>query len=314
MKMKKYGNLIVKILVSGLLFYLIFSRIDKTVLLENIKLLDMKFVPLIVGLLIANYVVSSFRWKSLLIHKKSEGVSVKYLTSLYFIGSFFNNFMPTSMGGDVYKVYALGKKIKSTADAFAATFMERFTGVVVLVLISYFGLLKTLDFWLLQLPKNVTDNTFLLFSFKFFLFFGFWILSILGMLSLKFFSTKVTILKKLHDSFLVYRGEYKILFWAIFTSFIVQLIAIFTQYFIFSALGVPLTIGPALFVFPLITLAGFFIPSLNGLGVQDTLYMQFFSLVGVSAELALSASVLYHLFRLGVSLIGGVLYALGKDK
>jgi len=35
--------------------------------------------------------------------------------------------------------------------------------------------------------------------------------------------------------------------------------------------------------------------------------------VGVPAETAVSASIIYHLLRLGVSLIGGVLYALGKD-
>jgi uncharacterized membrane protein YbhN (UPF0104 family) len=91
------------------------------------------------------------------------------------------------------------------------------------------------------------------------------------------------------------------------------LLAIFTQYFIFLAMGVDLPVLYALFIFPVITLASFFIPSLNGVGVQDGLYIQLFGLVGVGSAVALSASIIYHLFRLGVSLIGGFFYAFEKD-
>jgi len=312
--MKKYRSLLLKILISGVLFYFIFSNIDVEAFLQNLSLLDKRYIPLILGLIIANYYVSSIRWKSLLIHKNSESITVKYLTSLYFIGSFFNNFMPTSMGGDVYKIFALGKKINSKADAFAATFMERFTGMIALILISYFGLIKTLDFWLAQLPHYITGNDVMLWIFKFLLFFGFWIGTVVALYSMKFLSKKIKLVEKLYNSFSEYKGKYPVLFWAILTSFAVQIFSILSQYFIFSALGISVPFSHAMFVLPVITLAGFFVPSLNGLGVQDALYIQFFGLVGVSSELALSASVLYHLARLSVSLIGGVLYALEKDK
>ena len=149
--MKKYLNIFLKVVVSISLFYFLFSNIDVNSLITNFQLLDKRYLPLIFLLIVLNYVVSSIRWKQLLITKDKttkNNISVRYLTSLYFIGSFFNNFMPTSMGGDVFKIYALGKKIKDNALAFTSTFMERFTGMVVLVLISYFGLVKTLDFWI----------------------------------------------------------------------------------------------------------------------------------------------------------------------
>ena len=312
--MKKYRSLIIKILISGILFYFILSKVDKEVLLHNLSLLDKKFIPLILMLIVGNYYVSSVRWRSLLVHKNSEHITVNYLTSLYFIGSFFNNFMPTSMGGDVYKIYALGKKISSKSDAFAATFMERFTGMIALVLISYFGLVKTLDFWLSQLPTYVTSNDLALWFFKFMLFFGFWIGTLVAVYSMKFLAKKIKLVEKLYNSFLEYKGKNGVLGWALITSFVVQLFSIFSQYLIFTALGYNVPLGHAMFVLPVVNLAGFFIPSLNGLGVQDALYIQFFGLVGITSEVALSASILYHLARLGVSLIGGVLYALEKDK
>lgn len=312
--MNKYRSLIIKILVSVILFYFIFSKIDKDILLQNFSLLDKRYIPLILLLIIGNYYVSSIRWKALLVHKNSENITVNYLTSLYFIGSFFNNFMPTSVGGDVYKVYALGKKINSKSDSFAATFMERFTGMIALVLISYFGLVKTLDFWLSQLPAYLLTSGFALWMFKFLLFFGFWIGILVLAYLVKMLSNKVKLIEKIVNSFTEYKGKYSVLGWALVTSLIVQIFSILSQYFIFTALGMSVPLAHAFFVLPVINLAGFFVPSLNGLGVQDALYIQFFGLVGVSSELALSASILYHLARLSVSLIGGVLYAFEKDK
>ena len=295
MSINEFKKLLLKIVISASLLVFIFANLDTESFVLNFSKLDLRFVPLILLFLILNYVVSAFRWKALLIHGTSKHVSVKYLIYLYFTGAFFNNFMPTSIGGDVYKVFKLGKKIHSSVDAFSATFMERFTGVIALVLISLISLVKLLG--LLGALLIV----------------GFIVGIVVGYFTLSFLSSKSEKLKKIYDSLNAYRGQYRVLFWAFLTSFIVQLLAIFTQYFIFSALGVQIDLAFALAVFPVITLAGFFIPSLNGVGVQDALYMRMFATVGVAEPLSLSASVIYHLFRLGVSLIGGVFYALGKD-
>jgi uncharacterized membrane protein YbhN (UPF0104 family) len=295
--MKKYRKLILKILVSGALLWFIFYRIDKATLVENFRLLDVRFIPLIVLLIIVNYIVSSVRWKKLLIYENTSHVTVGYLTSLYFIGSFFNNFMPTSIGGDVYKIFKLSKKIGSAPNAFSATFMERFSGVVVLMLISLFSTVKFVGWWTLLL------------------FVGFILAFFAGLFVLRFLSTKNKKLKEMYTAMVAYKNNGNVLVFAAITSLIVQLMSLFSQYFIFVAIGAELPIFHALLVFPLITLASFFIPSLNGLGVQDYLYMNLFStLSGIPVEISLSASILYHFFRLGVSLIGGVLYAMGKSE
>jgi uncharacterized membrane protein YbhN (UPF0104 family) len=262
---------------------------------ETVKILDLRYAPIIVLLLVLNYVVGAFRWKSLLVHKNSERADVKYLINLYFIGAFFNNFMPTTIGGDVYKVYKLGKKIDSTVDSFSATFMERFTGVIALVLISVVSLVNLLGLWGVLLLA------------------GFLIGMVAGFLFLGFLANRFSKLKKVYDSIYLYKNHKRVIFWAFVTSFLIQLFAIFTQYFIFMALGIKLPLVYSLFIFPVITLASFFIPSLNGIGVQDALYMRFFLAVGVAEPVSLSASLVYHLFRLGVSLFGGVLYGLAKD-
>ncbi len=293
--MKKYKNLILKIIVSSALLAIIFFQIDLNTLVKNFSLLNPVYIPFIILLLIANYVFSSIRWKALLIFNNSHHIRLKYLIHLYFTGAFFNNFMPTSIGGDVYKVYKLGKKTGNTVDAFSATFMERFTGVLALVFISIFGLIRHLGLW----------GAILLVIFIFGIIIGFYLFSFLSGQSEK--------IKKIYDSLNAYRGKNLVLTTAMATSFVVQIIAIATQYLIFVAMGIDLPFIHALIVFPIITLASFFIPSLNGIGVQDSLYMKLFLIVGIAEPVSLSASIIYHLFRLGVSLIGGIIYAMGKD-
>jgi uncharacterized membrane protein YbhN (UPF0104 family) len=275
---------------------LLFSKIDATSTLAKLKNMDVRFATLVILLLILNYVVSSMRWKSLLVFPNSDKASLGYLTVLYFTGSFFNNFMPTSVGGDVYKVIKLGKKIGSKTNAFTATFMERFLGVVVLFLISTVSLIRLLGWLSIVAGIGLVISTYLSLYF------------------LKFIATKIKMVQNVIDSVKTYKNEQRVLYAAFGTSFLVQLLAIMGQYFVFNSLGVHPPILYSLFVLPLITLASFFIPSLNGIGVQDALFVSLFSVVGVSSEAALTASILYHILRLVVSLIGGLLYAFGFDE
>jgi uncharacterized membrane protein YbhN (UPF0104 family) len=203
--------------------------------------------------------------------------------------------MPTSIGGDVYKMYTLGKRIDDHAVGFSSVFTERFTGILMLILIGLLTMSRNLGFGIIIILLWVIS--------------GFYI----GMNVLKFLSTKVKFLKKIYDALMVYKNHPKVLGFAFLTSILIQLLSIATQYLAFMSLGIKLPIFYSLIAFPIITLAGFFIPSINGIGVQDALYASMFSFVGVTESTAVSVSIIYHMIRMGASLIGGVIYAFGKD-
>jgi uncharacterized membrane protein YbhN (UPF0104 family) len=296
MEKSKVKSLILKVAVSGGLFAFLFSKIDIIATLEKLKTMDLRYALVVVVLLILNYVVSSMRWKKLLIFPNSHKAGLGYLTALYFTGSFFNNFMPTSVGGDVYKVLKLGKKIDSKTNAFTATFMERLLGVLVLLLISSASLVQMLG-W-----KSIAAAIALVIS------------TYASLYMLRFVSKKVKTVRSVLDAIKAYKNQPQAIYVAVIPSIIVQLFAIASQYLVFVALGYHPPVIYSMFIIPLITLAGFFIPSLNGIGVQDTLYVSLFANVGVPAEVALTASLLYHILRLVVSLIGGILYAFGFDE
>lgn len=299
--MKKYLNLSLKIIVSFLLISYIILKNDIGLILDSLYKSNIFYFLIATLLIIVNYIFSSLRWKYLVLDGK---ISFSYMCKLYFIGAFFNNFLPTSIGGDAYKILKLGEKIGSKTNAFTATFLERFIGMIALLLISVYGYLNYSTF-------NIIDfiGIFLLIISAFIFFVAFYPKFTFKP---KFLKKAFDLLDKIHTSFSRYRKEPIILFYSLLASIVVQLSAVFTQYYIFKSLEITLPINFSLFAFPVIFLSGYAIPSVNGIGSQEVLYTNFFGMVGVAAVVCVASSFLYHISRLLVSLIGGILYLYEK--
>lgn len=183
----------------------------------------------------------------------------------------------------------------SDHDSVTVNFIEKLIGGFVLSLFIILSLTGFLKFWVFLLL--------IWFIMSFYL----------GIIIAKSFSKRNRFFKKIYNTICTYKGKNVVLIKVIALTLFIQILSLVTQYVIFFAFGVKIGYFIALFVFPLITLLTFLIPSVNGIGVQDVLYITLFSWVGIPYEISLVASVLYHLFRWGVGLIGRVLYATGKS-
>ncbi|MGF1475107.1 MAG: YbhN family protein [Geminicoccaceae bacterium] len=78
-------------------------------------------------------VVSSYRW-SLFVRARDVGITQLMLFRYYLIGRFFNNFAPSMFGGDVVRMYLLGRNAKSYSVSGASVILERASGLIGLVL------------------------------------------------------------------------------------------------------------------------------------------------------------------------------------
>ncbi|MFA5891455.1 MAG: lysylphosphatidylglycerol synthase transmembrane domain-containing protein [Actinomycetota bacterium] len=87
---------------------------------------------------LAGLVVSALRWRSYL-EVLELRLSVAALVRLCFVGTFFNAFLPTGVGGDAYKAVRVAKARGRGPEAFASVFLDRFAGVVALALIGLMG-------------------------------------------------------------------------------------------------------------------------------------------------------------------------------
>jgi len=73
-------------------------------------------------------------------------LTFKYNLILYYVGMFYNLFLPGGIGGDGYKVYLLNKKYKtSVRSLIGATLLDRVNGMVALIFLALL-LLLFIDF------------------------------------------------------------------------------------------------------------------------------------------------------------------------
>lgn len=85
---------------------------------------------------------SCLKWKILL---DAGGYKVPFsrLIAIYLVGYFFSNLLPSTVGGDVVRFYYAGKEINNKSYAAVTVFVERFTGILfLLVLVILAPLLK----------------------------------------------------------------------------------------------------------------------------------------------------------------------------
>ena len=127
---------IAQLCLGAILIVLLFSQEDRG--WQAIELALGSSLPtllVLVALSLAMNWVSAMKWH-LLSRARGLEVSLTRLTVLYLIGKFFSNFVPGMIGGDVSRSYLFGRYIGSQSTAAASIFLERFTGLLVLVLLA----------------------------------------------------------------------------------------------------------------------------------------------------------------------------------
>src|SRR5262249_16706501 len=88
-----------------------------------------------VALYVGAQVVSALRWRWL-----AEPLGFRRplaeFTAFYFIGMYFNLFLPTSVGGDVVRAWYLDGGSGRKLPAFLSVFVDRFSGLLVLLVLA----------------------------------------------------------------------------------------------------------------------------------------------------------------------------------
>lgn len=287
--------------------FLLFLLLLKTDLNRVFKIFsDLNLIWLLTAFFLAVVAVllSAWRWQVVL---KAQGVSLSlfYLFALYLEGLFFNNFLPSSIGGDAVRFAELGKDIEDYSASFSSILAERVLSSITLGFISFTAALfilpelKRLFFWVLIF--------FLVCGALFFLFLS------APQIFLRSSSQLVEKykLKSVSGELLKVRNA-KCIFEVIMLSLLFQLSLVFMNWAIFLSMGVDL--NPLFyFIFIPITQAVSLIPlSFNGLGFREGSYVFLFGYVGISSTLSLTAALVFLFLVIILSLVGGVVFAFKK--
>jgi glycosyltransferase 2 family protein len=130
--------MIAKIAVSIALLAFLFSKIDTARLWASARKASLPWLVVALGVQTLNLIASTWRWRLLL---DAQNVKLKSRTLLgsYLVATFFNNFLPSNVGGDVIRIRDTVGATRSKTLATTIVLVDRALGLMALVLISAVG-------------------------------------------------------------------------------------------------------------------------------------------------------------------------------
>lgn len=255
---------------------------------------------------------SCLKWQ-LFLAAQGYTVGLNFLMKQYTISYFFNTFAPSFIGGDISRSLSVGKRVGSKRDAFLSTFLERFTGLLAMAVMSLI-FLSFAD----AVPLMVV-------------FFVIAVVAITGVAAFCLFSKRIAALvypafikltaavglRRLHSfSDKMFEGlEYargnKKLFWqAMAYSLLFHVLTVLNTYIAALTIGwdaVPLW---GLFVVvPLVLLVGMIPITPGGLGLQEGAFAYFLGQIGATISQGLGVGLILRVKVLVLAIFGALLWA-----
>ena len=120
---------------AGILLLLFLFKVKIAEVGTEIRNTSWNWILLAASLHIIGLLISAYRWQ-LLLSTQQVRAPIWDLLRSYLIGGFFNNFLPTRVGGDVYRMVDSGKYSGSLLRPAAVIIVERLTGIYGLLLIG----------------------------------------------------------------------------------------------------------------------------------------------------------------------------------
>jgi uncharacterized membrane protein YbhN (UPF0104 family) len=124
--------------VSLALLAFLFSRVDAPRLWHLARSASIAWLATALGLYYLMICVSAWRWGVLL---EAQGLRFPFrrLTSSFFVATFFNNFLPSNIGGDVVRIADTAPAAGSRTRAATVVLIDRGMGLLGLALIAALG-------------------------------------------------------------------------------------------------------------------------------------------------------------------------------
>jgi uncharacterized protein (TIRG00374 family) len=294
-------------MVAILLLLYLFSKVDWFIFLKSIENIDIFLIIIPALMAYISIYVSILKWDIFL--KNYDFVVNKLkLYSVYLIGSFFNNFFPTSIGGDIYRVINIAKKYNNKKEIVSSIILERGFGFLTLFIINF--LLAGVFGGYIIGNKNLLLLEILIFSFFIFIILFFLKYPLFLKFKNKIIKRDLPILNKFHDLMVSVTNikSKKDIFYGIFYSVIFSIIVALAMYILFYAFGLHVNFYYILFVSSITQIIGILPISLNSIGVTEGLNVFLFSLIGVPLEISLSVALIGRISQIITSSIGGIFY------
>ena len=303
-----------RVAVSVALVVWILRKAPLHEVLEAFRSADLRFVLLSVILNPIGYWASINRWR-LLLRSQGGNASFAFLLRSFLVGVFFNNLLPSTIGGDAVRAIATSRAGGGRAAAVALVFVDRVIGLLALLLFAVLGLLVS-GRLLAEVPALYA-----------------WVAAGtvgLGLVACLLFLPSARaaamleriggalperprgLFAKASTAFLAFQGKGSVLARAFGWSLVLQTAVVLNGYCLAKALHVPIPLPYFFLIMPLALFVMMVPVSINAIGVRENVFAFFFAAFGVASATAVAVAWLDYGLVLVQALVGGAVYAWGK--
>lgn len=272
--------------------------------------LSRMIIPIfLLAVLIENFgvAISAKKWQMLL---KMKDINVSFPTAwkYYYIGTFFNAFLPTSVGGDAVKAYSISKKLERREEGFSSVIMDRMTGLVAVLGIGSVSLIAGWNI----IPESAIVLCLPIFVLP---------VMLLGVIFKTDFFGRVMkwgifyrlgkfrdFVEKTYVSVREYKNRGREMIYIMLISLFYHFLLIINNYVLSIALGLEVPIYYFFIFIPVAEILVFLPITVQGFGVREGTYVALFSSVNIAGASAFALGFSDQIVKLIGNVIGGVVY------
>jgi hypothetical protein len=302
-------KLFVRVGVSAALLYVVLRSIDLAAFWERVRGMNPAWLVLALIAYAGQQMIGVWRWDRLLRAQHVE-VARRTLTESIWVSMFFNNFLPSNIGGDVVRIKDTAPAAGSKTLATTVVLVDRALGLTALLVVAATGALAAWlsgtyvpgSRWLWLACGLIVAAAILVIAMPDFV--GH-LLAPARALNRPWVTERA---QRLEDAVLRFGKAPSVLVGAFGAAIVVQLTVV--AFYLLTAKGLsvqlPTLLGAVLIP---VSLAVQLAPiSINGFGVREAVFAFFFRRFGLPADAAVALSLVSTGMVMGLSLVGGLLF------
>lgn len=292
---------VLRLFISSFACLFLAYKVDWNEFANQLKDLQLMYLFLAFAAVIICIVISAYKW--FLLCRLNGEVTFYQCFRWYYIGFFFNNFLPGSIGGDVSRIiYA--SKVLGSQQAVASVSVERLFAGIALIVTTVTGII------------SINAGTSLLGQVSIFLIIISFLIAIIFFkpfekIMIRIVGEKITSFYKAIEQ---YKQKSQVLWLLLFYSIVFQIFFVLVTTFLFKSMGVSVPFMAQVGFVSMISILTMIPISINGIGVREGAYAYLFALVGVAEFISIAVSLLFFVLVLVGTSIGGLFWIAEKNK
>jgi uncharacterized membrane protein YbhN (UPF0104 family) len=290
---------LLRLCVSGAILTWLALRLDWTQIGESFAHMHFGYWMAALLLYVATQIASALRWR-MLAEPLGFNRPLGHYSSFYFIGMYFNLFLPSSVGGDVIRAMYLNGGSGRRLSAFLSVFLDRFSGLLVLLCLACIGV----GLCPVPIPNWVPWSVW-----------GTGLAALVGLLLLPTLAKLMSKFDRVHrlvSGVRLYLDKPGILLSTTGLSLAVQAANVALVWLVGKSINAGVPASYYWVVVPMVTLLTLLPVTLNGMGVREGGMILFLAPLGVPEATAVSMGVLWFLVFTAASVLGGGIYLFGN--